>query len=1754
MKTLKQISLLLMLACCGLITNAQLPNCGINANWGYTINPNHVHEFHDSSTVTAGTGWQITAHYWNFGDSVNNVSNLLNPTHQFSHPGHFTVCEYVVGTANGGAVTCIDTFCHEVSNCDGMVQASFIYQAQGNGVVVYTGTGSSNYPPLSYSWTFQNGTPSTSHTATTTVQYTTPGTNQTCLIVTDANGCQADNCQNVPITSSACGLANANFSSTVSGNTVALASTSTGTTNNTLYQYWLDGQPLTNPNPNTGFTVSNVTYGTHTFCLYLYGNTNTFCDSTCKTVTITSCGISAGFQATVAGNVATVYQTTNPTGVHSFWNLGDGSAQVSDTSAHFTHTFPTNANTIVYHVCHYVYMPGIACVDSLCESITVQGSSNCTGNAQITSTLNPNGGTNLSVTYSSSAIASYFWSTGATTADIIVTTGGNYCVTVTGTNGCTAAACYTVTAVCNVSAAWTSTNLANDSVHFISADVNTSHHHNWNFGDGTTASGDFFPTHHYAHDGTYHVCLYVYTTQAGCIDSLCQNVTVVTTNPCSSTLTANWAYGVLGHDSVRFEAADTNTIAHHYWNFGDGTTASDMHVTHVYANPGTYHVCLYVYIPGQSCVDSFCQNVSVTACTVSAGYQYAVHNNTVTFYPVNNPSGTHSYWVFGDGVTVNDTILGTHYINHTFPTHANNTTYHVCHYVYVPGTSCVDSVCQYVVVPGTNNCTTSVHLTTTVNPNGGYSVHAVSTTGVAFSSYHWSTGATTSDILVSGPGVYCVTVADANGCTASGCDTVANTCSVTAAFQYVVHTTWVSFYSAANNVPVHAYWNFGDGTTSTDSSAGFTHTFPVSVNTITYNVCHYIIVPNSNCTASVCQNVTVPGTGTNCGVASFQTNVANGAIHAYSNSTGVDSTTHYYWNISNNGNLVQTHSGLDNFIVSQTLPAGTYLVCLYIYANGSTVFCDSACQNVTIVSVNPCANLDASFTQTYLSTGGIQFNGVTGSNTVSDYWTFGDGTTSTNHDPIHTYYHSGLYTVCHYVEIPGSNCVDSSCHSVQASGSNPCTGFSVHINNATNSNGAHGLEATASGGTTATYFYYWSTGATTHAIYPTAAGIYCVTAYDNNQCSAVACDSFTTTTSPCHALYSYVYVNCNTVHFTNASSGSYTNQYWSFGDGTSSSSFDPTHTFPAGTWTVQLTIYSSGGSCQDTYYQVITIQPCGGTNDTICGTIFNDANGNGVQDNGEHAVDNGYVIAGNTTYAHPDSNGHYMLIVPAGTYTIYYCAPTGYSFTMPVGTVNPNLQGTCASYTVTTNGTNNCGFDFGIQNNTVEICGTVYYDANNNHTQDLNSESGIANVEVHITASNGTVYTAHTDQNGHYCATVPAGVYTITITSGIYQGGSIYPQVITLTTTNGVNYYHNDFGIYTQPGACDLAINITPHTTVTAGYAAWYDIEVCNVGASVSNGTVNLFFDPALSFNYASPAQTSANNSTHTVTWTVSNLMPGSCEHYWADFNALTTVTVGQHVFMLANVTTTGCNESNFNNNVDTVHQEATASWDPNNKLVLPIGQGVEGRISGDQELTYTVNFQNTGNANAVNVVVRDLIDDDLNLETFRMIGASHPYTMQFAGREAIWKFSAIMLPDSNTNEPASHGYVTFAITPNVGLAQGTQLTNSANIYFDYNAGVVTNTTLNTIDYTLSVNDIENGKTTITLMPNPFKDFTTIKIDGDNASYELRVFDMLGQLIRKDVTGNNIFTIQRETLAAGVYMYEVVKGNKVIGKGKMVAE
>jgi uncharacterized repeat protein (TIGR01451 family) len=144
--------------------------------------------------------------------------------------------------------------------------------------------------------------------------------------------------------------------------------------------------------------------------------------------------------------------------------------------------------------------------------------------------------------------------------------------------------------------------------------------------------------------------------------------------------------------------------------------------------------------------------------------------------------------------------------------------------------------------------------------------------------------------------------------------------------------------------------------------------------------------------------------------------------------------------------------------------------------------------------------------------------------------------------------------------------------------------------------------------------------------------------------------------------------------------------------------------------------------------------------------------------------------------------------------------------------------------------------------------------------------------------------------------------------------------------------------------------------------------------------------------------------------------------------------------------------------------EELTCAYDPNDKQVFPVGYSDEHYIATDTTLEYLIRFQNTGNAPATHVIIRDTIDDNLDLTSFQFLANSHPVftTVRYESREVEFYFQNIMLPDSVNNEPESHGFVSFRIRPQADIPLLTELNNTAAIYFDNNPPIITNTTWST--------------------------------------------------------------------------------------------
>jgi len=162
-----------------------------------------------------------------------------------------------------------------------------------------------------------------------------------------------------------------------------------------------------------------------------------------------------------------------------------------------------------------------------------------------------------------------------------------------------------------------------------------------------------------------------------------------------------------------------------------------------------------------------------------------------------------------------------------------------------------------------------------------------------------------------------------------------------------------------------------------------------------------------------------------------------------------------------------------------------------------------------------------------------------------------------------------------------------------------------------------------------------------------------------------------------------------------------------------------------------------------------------------------------------------------------------------------------------------------------------------------------------------------------------------------------------------------------------------------------------------------------------------------------------------------------------------------------------------------------TGSYDPNDKRGYPIGIPDSNTIMPNQQLQYSIRFQNTGTDTAFRVVVRDTLDTNLNIFSVVSGVSSHSYEFTMYGPRVLeWTFDNILLPDSNINEPESHGFLTFTVDQIPNLSHGTDIQNSADIYFDFNAPIITNQAVHKIDTqlktpqfagTMTINDTACG-------------------------------------------------------------------------------
>ena len=447
------------------------------------------------------------------------------------------------------------------------------------------------------------------------------------------------------------------------------------------------------------------------------------------------------------------------------------------------------------------------------------------------------------------------------------------------------------------------------------------------------------------------------------------------------------------------------------------------------------------------------------------------------------------------------------------------------------------------------------------------------------------------------------------------------------------------------------------------------------------------------------------------------------------------------------------------------------------------------------------------------------------------------------------------------------------------------------------------------------------------------------------------------------------------------------------------------------------------------------------------------------------------------------------------------------------------------------------------QNNT--IIGNIKLDIDNNgcDTNDLPMPN------VLIKADNGTKsFGTFTQSNGDYLLYTNDGDFTTQIISNLPNYFIINPNEQTNTFSGFDNTFTADFCIVPNQTINDVNITLIPTSQARPGFDTSYQIVYKNVGTTQLSGNVILEFDES-KMSFVQASETVNTQSSNSLSFNYTALNPFETRSINVTFN-INTPTDTQPVNIDDTLSFTATinpisGDNTTEDNVFTLNQTVVGSYDPNDITCLEGNQIL--LANADKYLHYVIRFQNSGTASAINVVVANDLDANLDWSTLQIENTSHNNRVAITnGNKIEFIFENINLPDSSTDEPNSHGFIAYKIKPKTTISLNDIIPNKANIFFDYNEAVETNTVITKVVNVLSVD--ENSMLDFTVYPIPAE--KTVKVNAKTAIIKIELFSKLGKKL-KETNGNKIVV---SNLTQGLYFIKVEDINGNIGIKKIVKE
>ncbi|QHT67189.1 T9SS type A sorting domain-containing protein [Rhodocytophaga rosea] len=495
----------------------------------------------------------------------------------------------------------------------------------------------------------------------------------------------------------------------------------------------------------------------------------------------------------------------------------------------------------------------------------------------------------------------------------------------------------------------------------------------------------------------------------------------------------------------------------------------------------------------------------------------------------------------------------------------------------------------------------------------------------------------------------------------------------------------------------------------------------------------------------------------------------------------------------------------------------------------------------------------------------------------------------------------------------------------------------------------------------------------------------------------------------------------------------------------------------------------------DPYVKKFAIEEAVLTPNYVKGTVYNDTNEDCVQDTAEKGIEGMIVVAqpGNH-YTSTDSLGNYTLAVDTGSYTIKQLIPNNKSFIKQICPINP------ATHSVRFTASNDSVLGKNFANQlmlqpylSVNVLSDRRRRCMTNMTTVSYCNSGTAaatNVKVYVKLPEYVVFksanSAYTvDKDSNYVFTIES------LTAGTCGSIEIQDSVICADIQGLIQ--------------CTSAW-ITPANSRTLS-PDWDQSDIQVKASCTNNGKVRLSI-------YNNGSGSMADSSAFRIYLDAQLAYMNDFKLAKGDSLILQVPTNGQTVRLeaaqrpdhpsrkLSFITIEACG-INSNGTVSKgyvtqqVQEEEESeisteclpiidSFDPNDKAVSPQGVSNEHYTPTNTALDYTIRFQNTGTDTAYKVLVVDTLSEHLDMKTLQIAAVSHAYKLSVSGKGKpvlTFTFNNINLPDSTKDQAGSNGFIRFSIRPKVDLPEKTRIENFADIFFDFNKPVRTNTTFNSI-------------------------------------------------------------------------------------------